>query len=187
MTLKKSSTLLLLLLYVLLVVIPIITVGQWLLIESTLVNKFVSKIGLFNPIITPDGVVDIATHTLTLTTRLIGLVGSMIGVLPLFLGLWILTKIFKRYRKNQVFTLKNSYSYKLLGYVFVFDSLIAKPLSGLLLVLCATLSNPPGHRYILITYSFPNIEALFSGFIIILIAKVMLIGHQLQEEQNSVI
>ena len=187
MTLKKSSTLLLLLLYTLLIVIPIITVGQWMLIDSTYVNKLVSNIGLFNPIITPDGAVDIAKHTLTNTTRLIGLTGTVLGVLPFSSSLIVLTQIFKRYRKNQVFTLQNVRSYKALGYIFVISSLIAKPLSGMLLVLCATLSNPPGHRYILITYSLPNLEALFSGFIIILIAKVMLIGHQLQTEQNSVI
>lgn len=187
MTLKKSSTLLLALLYTLAVVVPVITAVQWLLIDNAYVNQLVSKIGLFNPIITPDGAVDIAKHTLTIETKLIGLSGCLIGVLPFFLGLVTLIKIFKRYRNNLVFTLDNAKSYKTLGYIFLLDSLIAKPISGMLMVLCATLSNPPGHRYITIIFALPNLEALFVGFIIILMAKVMLIGHQLQEEQKYTI
>ncbi|MFN7094908.1 MAG: DUF2975 domain-containing protein [Burkholderiales bacterium] len=81
----------------------------------------------------------------------------------------------------------NAQSYQKLGYLFFLDSFIAKPLCDIILTFAASLYNAPGHHYIAISFTMINLESLFCGAIIIVIAKVMYIGYKLQEEQQLVI
>ena len=64
---------------------------------------------------------------------------------------------------------------------------MAKPLCQALLTIAATLSNPPGQKQIIITFGMINLESLFCGAIIIVIARVMYLGNTLQEEQRLII
>jgi hypothetical protein len=188
MTLKTISSIILYLLYFLLIATPIFTICQWIIIDHPHFGVLISHYNTYNPIFNSNGaIINIDNLHLNIVSKLIGIIGCTIGILPFFLSIIRLIKIFKRYRNNKIFNKKNTKSYKILGYLLVFDGLFAKPIANLLLVLCATLSNYKGHRYIVYNISIANLEIVFCGFIIIAIAKVMSVGHQLQEEQNSVI
>lgn len=160
----------------------------WFFIDIPVVKSWVRLFGFFDPIksggLAP---VHISDHLFSLREKWIGFVGTLIGLSPYFLAFWVLNCIFKNYCTNNIFTLENAKYYQRLGYIFFFNSLLANPLCQALLTAAATLSNPPGQKQITITFGMINLESLFCGVIIIIIARVMYMGNKLQEEQRLVI
>jgi hypothetical protein len=63
---------------------------------------------------------------------------------------------------------------KLLGWIIITNALLISTLSDTLLVLAATLGNPPGQRYLTVTFGSSNLTILFLGVLIVAISKVML-------------
>ena len=57
----------------------------------------------------------------------------------------------------------------------------------MLIILMATLSNPPGHRYISLNFGTPNLEVLFWGMLVIVISWIMAEGYKLQKDQDLTI
>lgn len=173
----------------LLIIIPILVILQWFFIDIPLVNSWVNLgFGFFDPIklggLEPVGIAD---HMFSLREKWIGFIGTIIGLSPYFLAFLLLNSIFKNYGTNNIFTLENAKYYQRLGYIFFYNSLIANPLCQALLTAAATLSNPPGQKQIHISFGMINLESLFCGAIIIIIARVMYMGSKLQEEQRLVI
>ena len=173
----------------LLIIIPILVILQWFFIDMPFVKSWVKLgFGFFDPIklggLDP---VQIADHMFSWPEKWIGFIGTIIGLSPYFLAFFVLNCIFKNYCSNNIFTLENAKYYQRLGYIFFFNSLIANPLCQALLTAAATLSNPPGQKQISITVGMINLESLFCGAIIIIIARVMYMGNKLQEEQRLVI
>ena len=129
------------------VCLPIIAICQWFLIDIPLVKSYVSMFGFFDPIKTDVGgtlvMVPIAEHAFSWQAKGIGFIGTLIGLLPLFLALMVLIPVFKNYSVGNIFSLTNARHYQQLGYIFIFDSLLAKPLCQALLTIAATFSNPP--------------------------------------------
>lgn len=77
--------------------------------------------------------------------------------------------------------------YRWLGVLFFVDAFIARPLSDTLTVLGVTLTNGPGHRYLTVTWGTPNLEALFVGLVIIVIAQIMYLAVQMNDDQQYTI
>lgn len=121
------------------------------------------------------------------TSGIISLTAYIINLAPMFIGLFFLRKIFLNYKIGEVFNVANSKYYNYLGWAFFLDALLAKPINGILTTLASTLSNPVGERYITISFGTPNLEALFYGLLIIVIAKVMLEASKIQEEQQYIV
>ena len=187
---QRTATLFLLVFRALLIVIPLMVCLQWFFTDIPIIQSWVKVFGFFDPIKTDIGgfkAVWIADHIFTLKEKWIGFGGTMIGLSPLFLAITLLIPIFKNYRINNIFSLTNAKYYQKLGYVFFYDSLIAKPICQALLTIAATLSNPPGQQQIMITFGMINLESIFCGAIIIVITRVMYMGNKLQEEQRLVI
>ena len=183
----RISKIFLLVCYALLIIIPTLVLLQWFAIDSSLVQSFIKPFGFFNPIMTSQGAVYFVDHHFSFIESLIGFVGTAIGLSPLILALVLLIKIFKNYCIGNIFSLKNAIYYKYLGHLFFFDALLAKPICQALLTMSATLSNALGHREIQVSFTNLNLESLFCGAIIIVIARVMHIGSKIQEEQQLVI
>ena len=133
---------------------------------------------------TPDGIIDFSIHTLSGISLLVCMIGNTIEALPFFLGLIIVKNLFKNYAKNEIFSLKNIGYARNLGRLFLLNGLIAQPIGNMLITLGATLSNPSGHRYIVLSFGALNVEALLSGCIILVISWVMKEGYLLQEDQK---
>lgn len=136
---------------------------------------------------TPEGFINLNTIQWTAMTKAIRALGDVIGILPFFLSLFSLRRIFNNYYQNQIFNTDNTRQYRYLGSLFFLDALIAKPMSNMLLVLATTLSNAPGHRYISVSFGTPNLKALFCGVLLIFISWVMLRASKLEEEQTLTI
>lgn len=168
----------------LLVAMPLWLVIRWAFIEWKPLRNLIAQGIFMNPVETPEGTVNLANLTLTPLSWSAGFLGDLIGSIPFFLGLVVLRHLFQNYRKGNIFSFENAQKYKCLGWLLLLDGLFLIPLSNMLMVLMATLSNPPGHRCITISFGTPNLEALFWGVLVIVMSWVMTEGYKLQEDQN---
>lgn len=175
---EKMSTFVIIILNILLILIPL----QLILTECTIFKNFSP---FLTKIETPEGLI-ILDH-LSFLPRTLCCFGKMIGVLPLFVGIMLLLKLFKNYKKGEIFSLQNIKLYRYLGWLFFLDGLITKPLSNLVMVAGATLSNPPGHRYITVAFGTLNLEGLFYGLLVLIISWIMAEGYRLQEDQRFIV
>ncbi len=181
---KTISTYMCAFLNILLIALPIFAVAQWLLLDWAPFKKLVLNGVFFKPIETPEGLVNIGTLPLTGLTKSIGVLTSVACTVPTWLGLFFLRAAFRNYTQGQIFVFENAMSYQKLGWLFFLSALLIQPLGGLGMILVATLSNPPGHRYISLSFGTPNLESIFCGVILIIISWVMIEGHRLQSEQE---
>lgn len=172
---------------ILIVVLPLLVIVQWIFMDTDPMKTLLEQGFLQTPVPTPEGYVNLSTVRWSFLTKTIGAVGQSIGLLPLFLGLFVLKSIFLNYQKSEIFSTLNATHYRSLGWLFFLNALIAQPLSELLTVLAVSFANPPGHRYISLSFGIPNIEALFCGMIFIVISWVMLEASKLHDEQKFTI
>lgn len=183
---QKVSSYILVAFTVLLIGLPLVEVLKWLYIETEFV-KNVPWPGFLGVIPTPEGPVDLRNVPWTTVSKSIGFLASLIGLLPMYGGLFLLKSIFKNYQKGDIFIGDNARSYRLVGWMFILNAFLIKPLNDGLMVLSVTLSNPPGHRMISFGFGTPNLEAIFCGFVVIVISWVMLEASRLREEQEYTI
>lgn len=116
-------------------------------------------------------------------TSMLGFVGSVLSMFPLFFGVFILLKLCGNYASGVVFSQINSRHYSKLGTIFLFSALFLQPLSHVFFTLAASLNNPPGQRYIGIAFTMENLTSIFLAVVLILIGKVMQGGQKMAEEQ----
>lgn len=184
---QRVSRYLLVIFNTLLAILPLFVIIQWLFIDTDTIKNLVDQGFLQKPISTPEGYVNLSTIHWSFLAKIIGLLAQSVGLLPLFLSLFVLKSIFLNYQKGEIFSTINASHYRYLGWLFFLDALIAQPLSNLLMVLAVTLANPPGHRYITLSFGTPNIEALFCGMLVIVISWIMLEASKLHDEQKFTI
>jgi hypothetical protein len=184
---QKVSSYLIWIFNALLIIFPLCLIAQWTLFDWAPYKKLVAQDFISNTIKTPEGFVDLTKINFTPLSWSIGFLGGFVNFVPLFLGLLVLKHLFQNYRKGNIFSCENVQKYKYLGWLFFLDGLVAKPICDMLLTLSATLSNPPGHRYISINFGTPNLEVLFCGFLVILISWIMAEGYKLLEDQSLTI
>jgi len=184
---QKVSSYLIWIFNVLLVALPLWTLGHWILLVWAPYKTLTSQDFVSTTIQTPEGIVNLAHLKLTPLSWSIGIFGSILGIIPLFLGLLVLKHLFQNYREGNIFSLENAQKYKYLGWLFFLNGLVVIPISSMLMILTATLSNPPGHRYISLSFGTPNLEVLFSGMLVIVISWVMAEGYKLKEDQSLTI
>lgn len=168
-------------------IMPIFMIAQWMLLEWEPFRHLVAKGILFKPVSTPEGYVNLAAIKISPLGKTVGILGTFVLSGFTYWGLIILSQLFKNYRCGEIFSAVNTYKYKYLGYLFFLDGLIAKPFGEMLSVLAVTLSNPPGHRYLTISFGTPNVETLFVGVIIIVVSWVMLEAYKLKADSELTI
>jgi uncharacterized membrane protein len=180
---QNISRYLLIVLNGLLFALPMFVLLIWAFIDSPSIQLLVKEGVLLKAAYTPEGTVNLSNVHWIPLSQTIGMTSYAIGLLPLFLSLFTLKALFRSYQAGEIFTARNAHRYRYLGWLFFLDALVAKPLSGMLLVLAVTLSNPPGHRFISVSFGLPNVEAIFCGILVIVISWVMIEASKLQEEQ----
>lgn len=186
-TIQKVSSYFLVIFNILLISLPLCIFLQWAFIDTKIVKELL-KLGLLhNKISTPTGCTNLSSMDWNLLSMITGFTSHLLGQLPFILSLFILKSIFRSYQTGEIFTTSNAILYKYLGYLFFLDALIAKPISELLMVLTVTMSNPPGHRYISISFGIPNLEALFCGMLVIVISWVMVEASKLADIEKLTI
>lgn len=187
---QKISSYLLLIFGVLLIAVPLLSIIQWIFISTKTsdVSGVINFFGIFEKTIqTPEGYVNLSNVSWTPLLQLLGFSADIIGLLPLLISLFILRAIFKNYQKGEVFSIRNAIQYRRLGILFLFDALLIKSLSQTLLVLAVTFTNPPGHRYLTVSFGTPHLTYLFYGILVIIVSWVMLEASKLHDEQKFTI
>ena len=129
---------------------------------------------------------NIVQAPISLKTRVIGFVVSLIPALIVLYIIGKLIKLFKNYQKGVIFSLENVNIYKKLAYS-LYIWVIAKILYDALITLVLSFNNPPGHRLIMITFQSPSILAIAIGTIILMISYVMNEALELSEENKLTI
>ena len=124
--------------------------------------------------------------SMTITTRILGFLGSTLSLFPMLVGSLIMLRLTKNYIRKEVFSLKNAVSYTQLGIVFLLSALLLAPASDALISLAATLHYPSGHHQHVISVSFTtlNLSEIFLSIIFIILGHVMKLGHKISEEQE---
>jgi len=184
---QKASVYLLSIFNILLIVLPLKTIMPWILVETGQTTNDFAEGFYLTTIQTPEKLVKLSEVDWTLLSETIAISSSILGILPLFLSLFVLKAIFHNYKNGEIFSMENTRYYSRLGWLFFLNALLIKPISDSLMVLAVTLSNPPGHRYITIGFGTPNLEAIFCGIIVIVISWVMSEASKLHNEQKYTI
>jgi hypothetical protein len=164
--------------------VPAFICLQWLLIDWHPVKSLVQLSMIMQPIITPEGLVNFAEIQLNLTAKMVALFGNLLGSSPYILAYTLLHKLFNNYSQRKIFIPSNTQIYKKLGWLAFLNGILFIPITQTLMVLAATLSNPPGHRYITLGFGTPSLEAILCGLLIIVIALVMQEAQALQDENQ---
>jgi hypothetical protein len=160
---------------------------EWLCSGIEPFKTLALKDALFSSIQTPEGLVKVASLSLSLFARGVGFLGGLTQQLPTLVGLVLLKRLFHNYQLNQIFTSGNVRTYKYLGILLFLEALIAKPLGGTLTTFAVTWGNAPGHRYITLGFGTPNVGDLLMGMLVIVISWVMAEGLRLREEETLTI
>lgn len=181
---QKMSSYLLMIFNFLLFSLPLFIILRWIFIETD-VRIFGEIFG--KTIQAPDIYINLSSISWTLPLKFLGFSADIIGLFPFILSLYILKMIFMNYEKGVIFTSENAFSYKKLGVLFFVYALLIKPLANMLLILAITFTNPVGQRCISISFGTHNFQALFFGFLIIILSWVMHEAHTIQEEQKLTI
>lgn len=172
---------------ILAVITPIFICLQWLLIDWQPVKALVQMSLLLKPIITPEGLVNMAEVELSLVAKMWALFGNLLGASPYILGYILLYRLFSNYHMCRIFINDNPLIYKKLGRLILLNGILIIPLKEGLMVAAATHIFPPGHRYITLSFGTPNLEVILCGLLVIVISWVMQQGHALQEENQLTI
>lgn len=182
---QKISTFFLAIFKFLLVFLPAMTLLEWLLMNSEFMHGPFSQMFLLSPSFsTPEGYVKTADVVWTPLTQFVGLSADLLSLTPILISIFALICIFKHYKQGEIFNMINARYYRLIGWMFIFDAIIAKPLYQILMTFAVTFNNAPGHRYIAAGFGNTNIEALFCGGVVIIISWVMLEASKLHDEQK---
>lgn len=115
---------------------------------------------------------------------LLGFFSSIIGYMPLFIGLLFMRKIFIQYTQNIIFTKQNARLYQLIGGCFIIDAIATSFISEIIFSWASTMTNPAGQRYISASLSNHTFESIICGIIVIIIGYVMHEGEKMKNEQN---
>ena len=179
---KKISSYLLFALNIMLIAVPLFILSTWYFIDAYTMTEFSSTL-LQNSFQIQDGM---ATSIIdwTLYAKMIGLIGHIINLLPLYLSVFVLKSIFKNYKNGEIFSTTNAIHYKHIGWLCFCDALLADPIGDAIMIMSTTLSPTIAKYNIDIVYNYPSIEGLFSGAVFIVISLVMFEASKLQEESK---
>jgi len=187
---QKISHYLLLSFNVLISLVPAVLVLQWFFIsmKTTDIPDVINFFGMLEKTIqTPEGYVNLSIVTWTPTLKLLGFCADLIGTLPFLISLFFLKILFAHYKSGEVFSRRNAILYRKLGLLYLIDALLIQSLSQTLMILAVTFTNPPGHRYLSISFGTPNLSSLFYGVLVIIVSWVMLEASRLHDEHKFII
>ncbi|MFD2184231.1 DUF2975 domain-containing protein [Rhodoplanes azumiensis] len=112
---------------------------------------------------------------------------AMIHAVPLGLmiwGLWQVRSLFRDFAAGLVFTAAAAQRLRLFGFSVLLQGPLG-PLTATALALALSLGNPPGQRYLVLTFSINDYVALIVGGVLIAVAAVMREAVQLADENAA--
>lgn len=121
-------------------------------------------------------------HPLSMQTKILGFIVSLIPNGLYLCALYFLIRLFKLYENHIIFSIQNITYIKRIAYTLLLSQLLEPVYQGLISPLL-TWHNPAGQRSIDITLSQTNLSILVIAILMILVSWIMTEGYQLKEEQ----
>lgn len=160
--------------------LPIITGVSWIFFEEFYQVGMMDRMHDVNisglPFVLP----------LSLWSRGLGFVVSMIPATVDMVVLWYLIKLFSLYARGDVFTATNVRYIRRVGVAMLIGQAL-NPFYQSLLTIAITLGNPKGQRMISLGIGSSNLSEIVTAIMIIVVAWIMDEARKLQEEQALVI
>lgn len=170
-----------LILQFLMISLPIMNLYFWLTIQTE--SDFLTSTGIVQ--LSYD-ITSFTQDPLTVTTRLLAFLVSMLPCGILVYALGVLVKLFKSYEQSQVFTVSTADCFKKIGLSFFYWVIGGFIYSGLISV-TLSFNNPPGDRILVLSFAGLDAISILCGFIILVIAWVMKEAQLIAEEQQYTI
>jgi hypothetical protein len=120
---------------------------------------------------------------LSLAARAMGCAMHMATALIAAYGFRTLVRLFELYGRGKIFLAENVRLYRKLGVVIILF-MAAGVIVNALTTIALTIDNPPGRRMISLSLSSSDVMTLVIGLMVLLIARIMDAGRELQEEQQ---
>ncbi|EAR56813.1 hypothetical protein SKA34_05015 [Photobacterium sp. SKA34] len=165
-----------------LVLTPVLVCYFWLTIDTP--YDYLTNTGIIQTSF--DDLHNITQVPLTLTTRLIATLTSLIYCSIIMYALTKLIRLFRNYENNNIFTLENATIYQKLGYS-IFYWVGGSVFYQAIMTLVLSFNNPPGQR--MIAFSFVGVDfiTIIMGLIVLIISWVMKEAYILADEQHLTI
>jgi len=160
--------------------LPLMLIHYWLVLDTP--YDIYNLIGL----ITPINHISLLIEPVSITTRALAFVASLIPVGIIMLGLHLLIGLFKNYQRGSIFTLENSNTYKRLGYCLLFW-VFGNVLYGALLSVILSSNGTQENRVLTLTLTGPDLLPLILASIIIVISQIMTEAQKIADEHNQTI
>lgn len=125
-----------------------------------------------------------ASLPLTPSTRLAAAAILAVPVGVMLWGLWQVRALFRDFALGRVFTEAAARRLQLFGVAVLVQAPLG-PLTATMLALALSLANPPGQRFLLVTFSLNDYFALIIGGVLVAVATVMREAARLAEENAS--
>jgi hypothetical protein len=103
------------------------------------------------------------------------------------LALYWVSKVFHLFEQLQFFTQKSVRTLRNIGLVLFINSIIHATIYSGLMSLVLTISNPPGHRHIMISFGTDELTLIVISTILLLLSWIMKEGSKLQEEHEATV
>ncbi len=165
----------------LLVLLPMQLILKWVYVSSASMQASIIATQFLSDVYV--GIV-LTTVIWSPLAKTIGIAAYLLELFPIMISLVALVKLFQNYEKGEIFSPINAKYFRYIGIMFVFYGLVSKILHDSLMTVAITINNPPGERMISFGFGSANLEAIFTGSVIILISWVMLQASVLQEEHR---
>jgi hypothetical protein len=165
---------------ILFVVLPVLVIIAWIIAPSPILSTqslvLIDMIPREYPIM----------HPLSITTKILGCLMSMIPTAVELFILYCLIQLFFLYEKGEIFSLQNVRYIRNVAYALLVGQLIS-PFYEAIMGVILTWNNPHGHRFASITFNGTNVGILLTALFVILISWIMAEGCKLREEQQLTI
>lgn len=160
-----------------LVALPIYTAVYWLTNGRPFGPWLYITIFPYSGPILPD------VGALSASAKIYSFLINMVPIAIYMTILYFLTRLFRLYQNNQIFSSENVTCIRRIGWMMLLNQLIM-PLYTMMLTFTVTYDFPVGFRFIYVGFSVQNVLALLVALLIILVSWVMDEGHRLYEENS---
>lgn len=160
----------------LVILAPLLTLYYWFTVSTDMDVLF--RAGIIETEVDP---MIFTNQPLTITTRILAFLASMLPCGILMYALRQLINLFRHYENQEIFTLSTATYCQKLGYVFFYWVAGSFIYSGLISVILS-FNNPPGERVLSLTLNGIDLLSILCGFVVLIISWVMKEAHKIADE-----
>jgi hypothetical protein len=170
-------------LYVFFVLLLVMAILPWIVPTSNIGRFLLGVFGVIHFIPANHQNIGDVLNNFNLTTRILGVIGSLISLLPLLISTLVMIKLCNNYSHKNIFSVANANAYSKLGVLYLLSALILQPLSQMLFSFGISLSGMIGPHFIAFGIDISNLTAIFFSVMLIIIGQVVKAGYKIAEEQ----